>query len=137
MLRAAREAIEKRSRRPTLIAVTVLTSLSPEDLQEVGLMGDPRQAAGRLAGLAQACGLDGAVCSPQEAPALREQLGERFVLVTPGVRPATAAKDDQQRVATPRQALAGGAHYLVIGRPITRAPDPLAALHAILDDIAK
>jgi orotidine-5'-phosphate decarboxylase len=137
MLSAAREAIEKRPRRPRLIAVTVLTSLSPEDMKEVGLAGDPQQAAGRLAKLAQACGLDGAVCSPQEAPALREQLGERFVLVTPGVRPATASKDDQQRVATPRQALAGGAHYLVIGRPITKAPDPPAALRAILDDIAK
>jgi orotidine-5'-phosphate decarboxylase len=137
MLGAAREAIDKRPRRPKLIAVTVLTSLAAGDLRDIGLAGDPRQAASRLASLAQACGLDGVVCSPQEAPALRGQLGERFVLVTPGVRPVTAAKDDQQRVATPRQALSAGADYLVIGRPITKAADPLAALRAILDDIAK
>ena len=137
MMSAAREAIDRRPRRPRLIAVTVLTSLVAADMKDIGLAGDPAQAAGRLARLAQACGLDGVVCSPQEAPALRDQLGAQFVLVTPGVRPAGAASDDQQRVATPRQALAGGAHYLVIGRPITKATDPLAALRAILAEIEK
>lgn len=137
MMSAAREAVDQRLRRPRLIAVTVLTSMDAAEMKDVGLAGDPQEAAVRLAQLAQGCGLDGVVCSPQEAPALRKQLGEGFLLVTPGVRPATAAKDDQQRVATPRQAIAGGADYLVIGRPITRAPDPPAALRAILDEIAK
>jgi orotidine-5'-phosphate decarboxylase len=137
MMSAAREALDRRPHRPKLIAVTVLTSLAEDDMKDIGLAGDPRQAAGRLARLAQACGLDGVVCSPQEARALREQLGARFILVTPGVRPASAATDDQQRVATPRQALASGADYLVIGRPITRAPDPLGALQAILADLAE
>ncbi len=137
MMNAAREALDKRPRRPRLIAVTVLTSMDAQELTDVGLAGDAQEAAGRLARLARSCGLDGVVCSPQEAPALREAFGDGFLLVTPGVRPATVSKDDQQRVATPRQALAGGADYLVIGRPITRAPDPPAALRAILDEIAK
>jgi orotidine-5'-phosphate decarboxylase len=137
MMSAAREALGKRQTRPRLIAVTVLTSMGAPEMKDVGLAGDAQEAATRLARLAQGCGLDGVVCSPQEAPALRKDLGEGFLLVTPGVRPATASKDDQQRVATPRQALAGGADYLVIGRPITRAPDPPAALRAILDEIEK
>jgi orotidine-5'-phosphate decarboxylase len=137
MMSAAREAVDQRPHRPRLIAVTILTSMDAAEVKDVGLAGDAQEAAVRLAQLAQGCGLDGVVCSPQEAPALRRQLGEGFLLVTPGVRPATASKDDQQRVATPRQALAGGADYLVIGRPITRAPDPPAALRAILDEIAK
>jgi orotidine-5'-phosphate decarboxylase len=137
MMSAAREAIERRPVRPRLVAVTVLTSLGAADLEEVGLADDARVGVSRLARLAQACGLDGVVCSAQEAPALREQCGRAFTLVTPGVRPATAAKDDQQRIATPRQAIAGGADYLVVGRPVTKAPDPLAALRAILDEIAK
>ena len=137
MMSAAREALDKRQARPRLIAVTVLTSMGAPEMKDVGLAGDAQEAATRLARLAQGCGLDGVVCSPQEAPALRKELGDGFLLVTPGVRPATASKDDQQRVATPRQALAGGADYLVIGRPITRAPDPPAALRAILDEIEK
>jgi orotidine-5'-phosphate decarboxylase len=137
MMSAAREMLGKRQTRPRLIAVTVLTSMGALEMKDVGLAGDAQEAAARLARLAQGCGLDGVVCSPQEAPALRTELGDGFLLVTPGVRPATASKDDQQRVATPRQALAGGADYLVIGRPITRAPDPPAALRAILDEIDK
>jgi orotidine-5'-phosphate decarboxylase len=137
MMSAAREALDKRPRRPRLVAVTVLTSMGAAEMKDVGLAGDAEEAVLRLARLAEGCGLDGVVCSPQEAPALRARLGESFLLVTPGVRPATAAKEDQQRVATPRQALAGGADYLVIGRPITRASDPPAALRAILDEIAK
>jgi orotidine-5'-phosphate decarboxylase len=91
----------------------------------------------KLARLAQASGLDGVVCSAQEAAALRRQCGNHFMLVTPGIRPADAGRDDQSRTAAPREAIAGGADYLVIGRPITRAPDPLAALRAINAEIAR
>jgi orotidine-5'-phosphate decarboxylase len=136
MMTAAAEALAHRDSRPMLVAVTVLTSMAGPDMKEVGLEGNPQQAVSRLARLAQSCGLDGVVCSAQEAPVLRQELGTGFCLVTPGVRPATAARDDQQRVATPRQAIAGGADYLVIGRPITQAPDPHAALRAIADEIA-
>ena len=131
MMDAARDAIAKSAKRPKLIAVTLLTSMGAADMTDVGLIGNPQEAVLRLARLAQASGLDGVVCSPQEAVALRKQCGKGFTLVTPGVRPADAAKDDQQRVATPRQAIADGADYLVIGRPVTRALDPLAALQAI------
>jgi orotidine-5'-phosphate decarboxylase len=136
MMSAARDAIARKGNSPKLIAVTLLTSMGPADIAEVGLVGDSRQAVTRLARLAQECGLDGVVCSPQEAAALRRQCGKDFTLVTPGVRPGGAAQDDQQRVATPQQAIADGANYLVIGRPITRAPDPAAALRAINQDIA-
>jgi orotidine-5'-phosphate decarboxylase len=105
-------------------------------MADVGLGGNPREAVARLARLAQECGLDGVVCSPQEAAALRKQCGKDFKLVTPGVRPAGSAQNDQQRVATPRQAIADGADYLVIGRPITGASDPLEALRRIGAEIA-
>jgi len=137
MMLAAREALAKAGRPPKLIAVTLLTSMGSADLAEVGISGNAQDAVLRLARLAQECGLDGVVCSAQEAPALRRQLGKSFSLVTPGIRPADSAPDDQSRVATPRQAIANGADYLVIGRPITRAPDPLAALRKISDEIAK
>ena len=136
MMSAAREALAGFRTPPRLIAVTVLTSMAAQDLSEVGLSGGPQDAVTRLARLAQACGLDGVVCSPQEAAALRRECGRDFLLVTPGIRPASGAADDQQRVATPASAIAGGASYLVVGRPITRAPDPLAALRAINDEIA-
>jgi len=137
MMSAAREAISKGGKPPMLIAVTLLTSMGPADMKDVGLGGNPQEAVSRLARLAQECGLDGVVCSPQEAAALRRQFGKEFALVTPGIRPAEAAQDDQARIATPRQAIAAGSDYLVIGRPITRAPDPLAALRRINDEIAK
>jgi len=137
MLLASREALAKAGRRPPkLIAVTVLTSMGTADMAEIGLGGSPQEAATRLARLAQECGLDGVVCSPQEAATLRRQCGKAFILVTPGIRPADAARDDQQRVATPRRAITDGADYLVIGRPITRAPDPVAALRSINDEIS-
>jgi orotidine-5'-phosphate decarboxylase len=136
MLRAAREAVGKAAQPPKLIAVTLLTSMGAEDMTDVGLGGNPQSAVARLARLAQECGLDGVVCSPQEAAALRKQCGKDFTLVTPGVRPADSAQNDQLRVATPRQAIADGADYLVIGRPITRAPDPLEALRRISAEIA-
>jgi orotidine-5'-phosphate decarboxylase len=105
-------------------------------MEEIGLAGTPEQAVLRLARLAQAAGLDGVVCSGLEASALRDALGPQFCLVTPGIRPASA-DDDQKRVLTPRQAIDAGAHYLVIGRPITRAADPVATLEAINTDITK
>ncbi len=137
MLSAARERLDGRSQRPLLIAVTVLTSLDADELEEIGFRGTPAENVERLAGLAQDTGLDGVVCSPREAAGLRRRFGEDFRLVTPGVRPAGAAMGDQRRVATPAEALAAGAHYLVIGRPITAAPDPAASLRHILEEIER
>ncbi len=136
MMLAAREAIDKSVTQPLLIAVTVLTSMDEPGLHEVGVTGELQDQVLRLAHLTQSCGLDGVVCSAQEAPALRTSLGRDFQLVTPGIRPANANKDDQTRIVTPRDALQQGSSYLVIGRPITQAPDPLAALHQIHQDIS-
>jgi orotidine-5'-phosphate decarboxylase len=132
MMTAAREALaEFGEQRPLLIAVTILTSLGADDLAEVGLQGTPAENVARLATLTHDCGLDGVVCSPLEAAELRQRLGNEFRLITPGVRQAGSAQDDQRRVMTPAQAVAAGASYLVIGRPITQAADPIAALKAI------
>ncbi len=136
MMEAARERLEQSLHRPMLIAVTVLTSMLGSDLQEIGITVEPAQQVRRLARLAQDTGLDGVVCSPLEASGLRQELGAAFRLITPGVRAASATPDDQRRVMTPRQALAAGSDYLVIGRPITAAKDPLAALLAIQGEIA-
>jgi orotidine-5'-phosphate decarboxylase len=136
MLTAAREALGSASDRPLLTAVTVLTSMGAQDLAEVGIEQTAEQAASRLAALSESCGLDGVVCSALEAPRLRSERRPEFLLVTPGIRPASEAAQDQKRVATPRLALANGASYLVIGRPVTRAPDPLAALRGIYQEIA-
>jgi len=135
MMEAARDALAKAKMRPKIVAVTLLTSMGASDLAQVGLGGTPQAAVLKLAQLSQASGLDGVVCSAQEAEALRRQCGKSFVLVTPGIRPADAGRDDQSRVATPREAIAAGADYLVIGRPITRAPDPMAALRAMSAEI--
>lgn len=135
MLMAAREALEAADRRPKLVAVTLLTSLERADLEEVGLGGDPARRVMRLASLARDCGLDGVVCSALEVAGLRRALGAGFCLVTPGIRTAGVARDDQSRVSTPAGAVRAGADYLVIGRPITRAPDPLAALLEIQREI--
>lgn len=131
MMETAREALEKSASRPLLIAVTILTSMDEATLAEIGMGGGVLGSVTRLASLAQQSGLDGVVCSAQEAPQLRQTLGSDFKLVTPGIRPRDASLDDQSRVVTPAQAIANGSSYLVIGRPITKAPDPLAALHAI------
>ena len=136
MMSAAREALGGFSEPPALIAVTVLTSMALSDMTEVGLGGSPQEAVIRLARLAQACGLDGVVCSAQEAGMLRRECGKSLLLVTPGIRLAAGDLGDQQRVATPAAAIADGVDYLVVGRPITRAPDPLAALRAINDEVA-
>ena len=137
MMQAAREALAGTSRPPKLIAVTVLTSMAQSDLADVGINGRPEEAVLRLARLAQAAGLDGVVCSAQEARALRAACGAGFNLVTPGIRPAEGAQDDQKRVMTPRAAVNAGADYLVIGRPITQAADPVAMLLRIRQEIAK
>ncbi|WP_150303445.1 orotidine-5'-phosphate decarboxylase [Pseudomonas saliphila] len=134
MMEACRETIERRSSgaRPLLTAVTVLTSLEQEDLQEVGIDIEPMVQVQRLARLTQECGLDGVVCSAREAKALRGALGDDFLLVTPGIRPVDSSADDQKRIVTPRQALENGSSYLVIGRPITRSDQPMNALTSIL-----
>ena len=135
MMTAAQEALAGLPNRPLLIAVTVLTSMSAEDLGEVGISDAPADQVLRLARLSQQCKLDGVVCSAQEAAMLRADLGNAFRLVTPGIRPAGADAGDQRRVMTPVEALRAGATDLVIGRPITAAIDPLAALKQIQFDI--
>jgi orotidine-5'-phosphate decarboxylase len=136
MLSAAREALEAMPQRPLLIAVTVLTSMGAEELKAIGVEVNAEQQVLRLAGLAHAAGLDGVVCSAREAAALRRELGPDFALVTPGIRPAGSDAGDQTRILTPALALAAGSDYLVIGRPITQAADPLAALASIKQEIA-
>lgn len=124
-------------RRPALLAVTVLTSLTEEEIQEVRPSQDGlQQNVERLAALAWDCGCDGLVCSAADLPRLREKVGPEPLAVTPGIRPAGAAVGDQHRVATPASAVAAGADFLVIGRPITQADDPAAALAAIANEIA-
>jgi orotidine-5'-phosphate decarboxylase len=135
MLEAAQAALADLPERPLLIAVTILTSHTQSDLAEIGLSGSPGKNVKRLATLAQSCGLDGVVCSAREATLLRQQCGEDFALVTPGIRPAEADQNDQKRVMTPIEAVKAGASYLVIGRPITQAADPQAALKAIADSL--
>lgn len=132
MMMAAREALDEWQDRPRLIAVTVLTSMTAGDLIDVGISGSPNEAAVRLARLTAECGLDGVVCSAQEASILRQACGPQFLLVTPGIRLSESIADDQKRIATPAFALANGASYLVVGRPITRASDPLAALRGMV-----
>lgn len=135
MLSAAREALEGYPQRPKLIAVTILTSLHDDELTAVGLSGNAKDNVLRLANLVHDSGLDGVVCSPREIQPIRAQLPESFQLVTPGIRPAGSASDDQTRTLTPEQALLAGANYLVIGRPITAASDPVAALDNIRESL--
>jgi orotidine-5'-phosphate decarboxylase len=137
MMEAARERLAQRATAPLLVAVTILTSLAGEDLAEVGYVGEPAQNVLRLARLTREAGLDGVVCSPQEAAMIRRQITDDFLLVTPGVRPKSAAADDQRRVMTPGEAIVAGASYLVIGRPITAAADPIQALRGIDAELAE
>lgn len=136
MMRAAREGVERSGHTPLLIAVTVLTSMDQPTLHQIGVPGELKNQVLNLAGLTHQTGLNGVVCSAMEAPELRLVLGPDFLLVTPGIRPSNSALDDQSRVMTPTLALKAGANYLVIGRPITQARDPLAALHAINQEIS-
>jgi orotidine-5'-phosphate decarboxylase len=137
MLEAAREAIASSAHQPRLIAVTLLTSMAQQDLAEIGIDATPAEMVLRLATLARDSGLDGVVCSAQEAALLRKQCGNEFCLVTPGIRPAHAGLDDQSRVMTPHAAMQAGSSYLVIGRPITQAEDPLQALLDINRELDK
>lgn len=136
MMETAANRLAQLSERPLLIGVTILTSLSQEEIAEIGYTGTPAENASRLAALAQSSGLDGVVCSPREAAQLRSERGADFKLVTPGVRPASASLDDQTRVMTPADAINAGSSYLVVGRPVTAAADPLVALNAINAEIA-
>lgn len=131
MMQAAKEALQEFEKPPLLIAVTVLTSMEQQDLEEIGLPGSPRDNVLRLAALAKDSGLDGVVCSAQEAADIRQAIGNDFCLVTPGIRPEGSAVNDQKRIMTPAKAMAAGSSYLVIGRPITQADDPKMVLAQI------
>ncbi|HEX8235346.1 MAG TPA: orotidine-5'-phosphate decarboxylase [Abditibacteriaceae bacterium] len=131
MMRAAQEAARETNASSRVIGVTILTSHDRTQLQQIGL-DEPRDAVRRLAHLAREAGLDGVVCSPQEIALVRAECGPDFLLVTPGIRPVGANVGDQKRVLTPRQAVDAGANWLVVGRPITAAPDPVAAAKSLL-----
>jgi len=135
MLAAAMTAAHKHRVRPLVIAVTVLTSLDQAALDAVGVHASPLDQVIRLATLARDSGLDGVVASPQETAAIRQACGEDFLVVTPGIRDGSAKADDQQRTMTPAEAIRAGSSYLVVGRPITAAADPVAAANAIVHDM--
>ncbi|MDP5057566.1 MAG: orotidine-5'-phosphate decarboxylase [Marinomonas hwangdonensis] len=129
MMEASANALQQLSNNNTLlIAVTVLTSMDQSDLVEIGIDATPEQHVKRLAALAKSSGMDGVVCSAQESKMLSTELGKDFVLVTPGIRPTGSDQGDQKRIMTPADAMAAGSHYLVMGRPITQAADPIAVL---------
>lgn len=136
MLQAAKEGISRAGHSPLLIAVTILTSMDESDLAAVGLAGSPLDNVLRLAQLAQQSGLDGVVCSSRETPTLRARLDPDFRLITPGIRPAGSQADDQRRVMTPVDAIKSGSDYLVIGRPVTRADDPVGVLRTINSELS-
>jgi orotidine-5'-phosphate decarboxylase len=132
MMAAAVDAVQQSTHKPILIAVTVLTSMDAEDLIELGINIEPIEQVKKLALLAQAAGMDGVVCSASEASELKRITHDKFCLVTPGIRPAGSAADDQRRIVTPHGALANGSDYLVIGRPIIKSADPAKVLDDIL-----
>ena len=132
MLRAATEAAAGRM---NLLAVTVLTSLNDEDMEEIGVAGHLSDQVLRMASLAKSAGCQGIVTSPREALMVRKALGEGFAIVTPGIRPAGAETNDQQRTATPAQAISNGVSHIVVGRPITHAPDPAKAAQAVISEM--
>jgi orotidine-5'-phosphate decarboxylase len=136
MMRAARESIIARKTRPALLGVTILTSLNAKEMRRIGLAGTPGSRAVALARLAKEAGLDGVVASAHEVRAIRRACGPKFLIVVPGVRPANVSANDQARVATPLEAVRAGADYLVIGRPITAAPNPRNATLAIVQEVA-
>ena len=131
MMKAARAAVGTHADAPILIGVTLLTSMDQQTFTEIGLTGSIESTVSKLAKMAADSGLDGVVCSAQETPVLLAERGDAFQLITPGIRPAGSAADDQHRTMTPAEALNAGSHYLVIGRPITQAKDPLATLTEI------
>lgn len=135
MMQAAREAIQDLIHKPLLIAVTVLTSMNQEQLSGVGITSTPEQQVSHLAQLTAQCGLDGVVCSAQEAEMLKRERGQDFILVTPGIRPEGSNAGDQSRVMTPKEARKAGIDYVVVGRPITQSANPLAVIEAINADL--
>lgn len=137
MMKAAKDALEPFDNPPLLIAVTVLTSMSDADLADIGIQVTAEQQVLNLAKLTQKAGLDGVVCSAQEARMLKDALGESFKLVTPGIRPTNSATDDQKRVMTPKEAMLAGVDYMVIGRPITRSENPEETVAEILASIGE
>jgi orotidine-5'-phosphate decarboxylase len=142
MMQAARDALGRGSDRALLVAVTVLTSLSDTDLQQIGIQETAEQTVLRLAGLAQANGVDGVVCSAHEAASIRDRFGDAFLRVTPGIRLAEGSadeqkSDDQKRIMSPSRAMRNGASYLVIGRPVTQAADPPAVLRRIEQELTE
>ncbi|HVN69804.1 MAG TPA: orotidine-5'-phosphate decarboxylase [Candidatus Binatia bacterium] len=141
MMRAAVDAAQERAAElgieaPHVFAVTLLTSIAPEDLNELGLQGGPGENAIRLAALARDAGCSGVVCSAREVRDLKRFFGEDFLTLTPGIRPTGSAHGDQKRVTTPAEAVAAGADYIVVGRPIVEAEDPVAAARAMLEEIS-
>lgn len=136
MMATAKNRLQQMQNPPLLVAVTILTSLGQQDIEEVGYQGTPAENVITLAQLADTSGMDGIVCSPLEAKEVRPLVSGDFCLVTPGVRPASSTQDDQTRVMTPKDALSSGSDYLVIGRPITQADDPMLALQNIQAEIA-
>lgn len=135
MLSRAREAVDHSGNKPLLVGVTVLTSMLNKDLQETGIRSSTETQVMRLAHLCRETGLDGVICSAMEVEQLRKEFGDQFCLVTPGIRPAGTDQNDQRRIVTPAEAVRLGSNYLVIGRPITRAKDPLKALFNIATEI--
>jgi orotidine-5'-phosphate decarboxylase len=131
----ARVCRQEKRRRPIMLAVTVLTSLNQDDLKRVGVTNKVAAQVVRLAALTQEAGMDGVVASPQEVTDIRAACGRRFIIVTPGIRPAEAQRNDQQRVMTPSDAVRAGVDYIVVGRPIIEAKDPVAAARAIVADM--
>jgi orotidine-5'-phosphate decarboxylase len=136
MMQAAREAAGKGKNRPVILGVTILTSLDAAALRRIGMSGSPASRGLALARLAQQAGMDGVVASAHEVAAIRRACGPKFLIVVPGIRPATASLNDQSRVATPAAAIRAGADYIVVGRPITAAPDPRAAALNVAEEIA-
>ena len=135
MMRAAREAAGRGKSRPALLAVTILTSLDAAALRQIGMSGSPASRGLALARLAKQAGMDGVVASAYEVKAIRRACGPKFLIVVPGIRPATAARNDQSRVATPASAIRAGADYIVVGRPITSAPNPRNAALSIANEV--
>lgn len=135
MMLAARDALAGFQQPPKLIAVTVLTSIDKAQLEKINIIQSPVEQVSHLAMLTKQCGLDGVVCSAQEAPILKQACGSDFLLVTPGIRPLGSQQDDQSRVVTPLAARQLGIDYVVVGRPITRAKDPLAVIAATNQDL--
>jgi orotidine-5'-phosphate decarboxylase len=136
MMQAAREAVAGKKNRPAVLGVTVLTSMDEAALEQVGLLGSPATRALALAKLASESGLDGVVASAHEVTTIRAACGPKFLIVVPGVRPANSHTNDQSRVASPSEAIRAGADFLVVGRPITAAPNPAQAAEKILEEMA-